>query len=187
MYSQNRILSLALMCLLPNVVTICPSVGVVGSTVQNSDETRIALQPLAQQARQIQGALSFLGQPLLTTDVQRINTAIGQADEAAAVEELERVMDQYALVVVTINAESRVKVDAGPAKPELEQEGTRLFLVKVVNGAGVTARLRVQSENSGTVYVPSDFSAEPSPKARTRTCRSAGRIFRCTTRIPWPN
>lgn len=165
MHSQNRILSLALMCLLPNVVTICPSVGAVGSTVQNSDETtRVALQPLAQQVRQIQGALSFLGQPLLTTDVQRINTAIGQADEAAAIEELERVMDQYAVVIVTINAESRVKVDAGPAKPELEQEGTRLFLVKVVNGAGVTARLRVQSENSGAVYVPSDFSAEPSPK-----------------------
>jgi len=132
---------------------------------QNAEQTpRIALQPLAQQIRQVQEALSFLGQPLLGADAQRINTAMGEADEAAAVAELERVLDQYALFIVTINAESRVKVDVGAAKPELEQDGTRLFLVKVLNGAGVTAKLQVQSENSGAVYTPSDSSAEPPAK-----------------------
>ena len=124
----------------------------------------VALQPLAQQVRQLEEALRFLGQPLLAADAQRINRAIGRPDEAAAVAELEKVLDQYALVIVTINAESRVKVEVGPAKPELEQEGTRLFLVKVINGAGVTAKLQVQSENSGDVYTRSDSSAEPEKK-----------------------
>jgi hypothetical protein len=137
----------------------------LNTVAQNMAETpKVALQPLAQQVRQIQEALSFLGQPLLAADAQRINAAIGKPDEVAAVAELERVLDQYALVIVTINAESRVKVEMGSANPELQQEGTRLFLVKVVNGAGVTAKLQVQSENSGAVYSPSDFSAEPAVK-----------------------
>jgi hypothetical protein len=123
--------------------------------------SKVALQPLAQQVRQIENALSYLGQPLSEPDVQRINTAIGLQDEPAAVTELQRVLDQYALVVVAINAESRVKVDPGPAKPELVEKGTRIFLVKVLNGAGVTSQLQVQSENSGPVYVPSDSSPDP--------------------------
>src|SRR5881398_120268 len=132
---------------------------------QNREQTpRVALQPLAQQVRQVQEALSFLGQPLLAADSQAINAAMGRPEEAAAVTELERVLDQYALAIVTINAESRVKVEVGPAKPELEQEGTRLFLVKVTNAAGVTAKLQVQSENSGEVYTPSDFSPQPAVK-----------------------
>ena len=138
------------------------------TVAQNTDETpKVALQPLAQQVRQVQEAMSFLGQPLLAADAQRINAAMGRPDEAAAVAELEHILDQYALAIVTINAESRVKVEVGSAKPELEQEGTRLFLVKVVNGAGVTAKLQVQSENSGTVYVQSDRSADPAMKLTT--------------------
>ncbi|HKD50366.1 MAG TPA: CehA/McbA family metallohydrolase [Candidatus Acidoferrum sp.] len=129
---------------------------------QNIGETpKVALQPLAQHVRQVEEALSFLGQPLLAADSQRINAAMGLADESAAVSELERVLDQHALAIVTINAESRVKVEVGEAKPELEQDGTRLFLVKVINGAGVTAKLQVQSENSGAVYAGSNGSAEP--------------------------
>jgi hypothetical protein len=138
------------------------AVVALNTVAQNTAETpKVALQPLAQQVRQVQEALSFLGQPLPAADAQRINVAMGRPDEAAAVAELEHILDQYALAIVTINAESRVKVEVGSAKPELEQEGTRLFLVKVVNGAGVTAKLQVQSENSGTVYIPSDRSAEP--------------------------
>src|SRR6516165_5173674 len=144
---------------------LLPAVVPINSMAQNIGETpKVALQPLAQHVRQVQEALSFLGQPLLAADTQRINAAIGLLDEAAAVAELERVLDQYALAIVTINAESRAKVEVGPAKPELEQEGTRLFLVKVINGAGVTAKLQVQSENSGAVYTQSDRSAEPAMK-----------------------
>src|SRR5215471_9428006 len=136
-------------------------IGVTSAFAQDgSDERKVALQPLALQVRQIENALDFLGQPLPAADARRIDAAMGMADEAAAVTELQRVLDQYALVVVKINAESRVKVEAGPAKPELVQEGTRLFLVKVVNDAGVTAQLRVRSQNSGAVYIPSDNSAE---------------------------
>jgi hypothetical protein len=126
--------------------------------------SKVALQPLAQQVRQIENALTYLGQPLSKPDVQRINATVGLQDEPTAVAELEKILDQYALVIVTINAESRVKVDPGPAKPELVEKGTRIFLIKVLNAAGVTSQLQVQSENSGPVYVPSTGSPEPPAK-----------------------
>jgi transcriptional regulator with PAS, ATPase and Fis domain len=160
----------------------------LSTMAQNTVETpKVALQPLAQQVRRIEEALSFLGQPILVADAQRINVAVGQTDEAAAVAELERVLDQYALAIVTINAESRVKVEVGTAKPELEQDGTRLFLVKVVNGAGVTAQLEVQSENNGAVYARSDSSAEPATKLTRKTRNSDGRTFLFMTSIPCPS
>jgi hypothetical protein len=121
----------------------------------------VALQPFALQVRQIETALDYLGQPLAVHDQQQINAAIANPDETAAVEAIERVLDRYTLAVVDINPESRVKVIPGPAKPELVEAGTRIFLVKVENQAGVTSRLMVESPNSGPVYVQSKGSPEP--------------------------
>ena len=121
----------------------------------------VPLQPLAQQTRRLEDALNFLGQPLAAPDQQAINRAIANPDESAAVAEVESTLDRYALAIVDINAESRVKVEPGPAKPELVEAGTRLFLVKVINRAGVTAALRVVSPNSGKVYIQSTGNPEP--------------------------
>src|ERR1700691_1374022 len=109
----------------------------------------VPIQPLAQQVRRLEDAMNYLGQPFPRPDHAAINAAIANTDESAAVAELEKILDRYAWAIVDINAESRVKVDPGPAKPELVEGGTRLFLVKVLNRANVTAPLRVQSPNSG--------------------------------------
>src|SRR5207249_8329287 len=106
-------------------------------------------------------ALDYLGQPLSPADQSAINAAIANPDEAAALSQLERVLDKYALALVDINPESRVKVAPGPAKPELVEAGTRIFLAKVNNAAGVTSRLMGERPNSGPVYIRPDRSAEP--------------------------
>lgn len=124
-------------------------------------QTRIPLQPFALQVRQVETTLAYLGQPLTPDDQDAINQAVGDPNETAAVSRLQQVLDKYVLAVVEINPESRVKVQPGPAKPELVEAGTRIFLVKVANTAGVTARLETQSPNALPVYVPSDNSAEP--------------------------
>src|SRR5450755_4013694 len=100
------------------------------------------LQPVAQQVRRLETALTYLGQPLLEADQREINNAIAETDEIAAVKRLERVLDKYTLDTIEINPESRVKVEQGPAKPDLVEGGTRLFLVKVLNQARVTAPLK---------------------------------------------
>ena len=121
----------------------------------------VPLQPFALQIRQIENALDYLGEPLPLPEQQRINQAVANPDEATAIRKIEQILDQHTLAIVEINPESRVKVSPGPAKPELIEQGTRLFLVKVLNGAGVTSHLVVESPSSGSLYVQSDLSAEP--------------------------
>jgi hypothetical protein len=121
----------------------------------------VPLQPLAQQVRQLEDALNFLGQPLRPADRQRINEAIANNDETAAVAQLQAVLDPYVLLSVDINPESRVKVEQGTAKPELVEAGTRLFLIKVANNGHVTAPLNVESPNSGDVYIRSNGNPAP--------------------------
>ncbi len=127
-------------------------------------QTAVPLQPFAQQVRQVETALGYLGQPLSQADQDAINQAIANPDEAAAVAGLERILDSYTLAIVDINPESRVKVRPGPAKAELVKNGTRNFLVKVLNKAGVTARLEADSPNALPIYIQSDESPEPPQK-----------------------
>src|SRR5262245_22362998 len=93
----------------------------------------VPLQPLAQQVRQLEDALNYLGQPLSAAEHRQINEAIALPDEAAAVAKLQAILEPHALLNIDINPESRVKVEQGAAKPEVVEAGTRLFLVKVVN------------------------------------------------------
>ena len=121
----------------------------------------VPLQPLAQQVRRLETALVYLGQPFPAADQKRIDDAIADPDEAAAVHKLEAVLDKYALIQVEINPESRVKVEQGAASPDLVEAGTRLFLVKVLNQARVRAPLTVKSPNAGKVYITSTGAPEP--------------------------
>jgi hypothetical protein len=133
----------------------------LGSQEHQHAAAPIALQPMAQQARQLAEALNYLGQPLTAPELKAINDAIGMRDETAAVEALQKIFDSHVLVNVDINPESRVKVEPGGAKPDLVEEGARLFLVKVANQAHVTAELNVESPDSGNVYIRSNGQPDP--------------------------
>src|SRR5438105_15552649 len=88
---------------------LLPALVLSASTLaQNTDQgPRVALQPLAQQVRQMEEALSVLGQRLPAGDAQRIRAELGQPDAAAAVAELGGGLSQYRLAIVTINERSR--------------------------------------------------------------------------------
>jgi hypothetical protein len=146
----------------------------------------VPLQPIAQQVRRLETALNYLGQPLLAADQKEINDAIAEADEVAAVKRLERLLDKYTLAVVEINPESRVKVEQGLAKPELVESGTRLFLVKVLNQARVTAPLKVTSPNSGNVYITSNGAPEPPLRLTDRDARERWASISIYDKPPMP-
>src|SRR5467141_1577628 len=96
---------------------------------QRARSLTVPLQPLAQQVHQIENALAYLGQPLSAQEISSIDQAVTERDESKAVARLESILDDHVLAIVQINAESRVKVEAGPAPPELVEAGTRIFLV----------------------------------------------------------
>ena len=121
---------------------------------------KVEAQPLIAQVRRVIEAMDYLGAPISAADKQALHNAMDQSDAARAVAQTQDILDRYCLFVVNINPESRVKVDQGPAKPELVEQGWRTFLVKVHNEAGVTAQLKAESRNALPVYARSRQAAE---------------------------
>jgi hypothetical protein len=112
----------------------------------------VELQPLIAQVKRVIEATDYLGIPLSGADRQALEAAFKKSDSDEASESIQRSLDKYCLIAVNINPESRVKVAAGPAKPELVEKGWRQFLVKIHNEAGVTGELRAVSPNAQSVH-----------------------------------
>src|SRR5438552_159020 len=105
-------------------------------------------QPLSANVTRVLQALQFLGAPLPSETIKGLEAA-AQAQDADRLQEL---IDPHVLLLVTINPESRVKVQRGPAKARLQQAGFTPVLVKVINQSTLTKELRVVSPQSGPVY-----------------------------------
>ena len=112
---------------------------------------RVEQQPLAASAVRLIEALALLGQPLPAEETAEIR-------QGASVARMQQILDRYCLVGVEINPESRVKAQQGPAKPELVEQGWRVFLVKVENQAGITPVLTVDSPNAGQIPTRAEFA-----------------------------
>ena len=121
----------------------------------------VEAQPLAAQVRRVSAALEHVGAPLGGELAVALERALAGTDAAALVLEVQRLLDPLVLAVVQVSAESRVKVVPGPAARELVQNGWRVFLVKVINEAGVTSPLRCSSPNAVPPYRRSTNAAEP--------------------------
>ncbi len=110
------------------------------------------LQPFAFKIKVLTETLDYLGSPITTADKIKIESIISKNENEAAVDTIQNVLDKYTLFNVQINPESRVKVNAGNAKPVLNQNGWKTFLIKVENQAGITAGLKVESEQGKRTY-----------------------------------
>jgi hypothetical protein len=123
-------------------------VSIVAALACSAEElplvTSVEFQPLAAQVTRVIQTLEMIGEPLPAGDAQQLR-------DAKTVEQIQRILDKHCLAGVDINPESRVKVQQGPAKAVLIEQGWRAFLVKVHNQAGVTAVLAVDSPNAGPV------------------------------------
>ena len=114
--------------------------------------TQVELQPLAAQVARLQEALDYLGAPLPSADREALAAALAQSDPARAIAQLQRVLDPHCLFGININAEMRVKVARGDARAELDEQGWRVFLVKVANESGTTATLKAESPHARRLF-----------------------------------
>jgi hypothetical protein len=124
----------------------------------------VEFQPFTAQVKRLIEATDYLGAPFSAADKAALLAAAGGPGSSAAVEQMQSILDRYALLGVTINPEMRVKVAQGPAKPELVEQGWRQFLVKVSNESGSTAALQAVSPNAASVF-ESNTANSPSDRA----------------------
>src|SRR5215467_2542583 len=158
--STRQIASILITGLLPLIIVVT---GLRAQDLPRVD--KVELQPLAAQVSRVVEALDYLGAPISSADKDKLRSAAGESDPAKAVGDIQQILDTYCLFDVSINPESRVKVDRGLAKPELVEQGWRSFLVKVRNAAGITAQLKAESPNARPVFGPGrGYTMDPRPK-----------------------
>jgi len=135
---------LALGLILAFVGMLCPT----HLLAQKLEPVEVEGQPLAANAERLSKALEFLGAPLPAEKNSALQAAIKARDAA----KIQGLLDPQALLVVTLNPESRVKVARGPAKAILQQGGFVPVLVKVINDSTVKKELRLTSPQAGPIY-----------------------------------
>jgi len=123
----------------------------------------VELQPLVSATQRLLEALEFVGSPLAPEDDRKLREALKSTDKAEVAASVQKILDPYCLLMVTINPESRVSVAPGPVKKELIEQGWRNFLLKVQNDAGINPVLKVESPNSEPLHKRSTGSPNPKP------------------------
>ncbi|MFK7819503.1 MAG: CehA/McbA family metallohydrolase [Planctomycetaceae bacterium] len=142
MYVWTSLVSLALYL---SIQTVALAQQMPMVTVEN--------QPFVAATQRLVLAMDAAGSPLSKADAAAVQSAAKSPDARKSNEAIQRVLDKLCVAVVHINAESRVKVDEGPATKQLVQQGWRSFLVKVHNEAGITPKLRVSSPNAKPIFM----------------------------------
>lgn len=126
---------------------------------------KVERQPLQAQAKRILEALDLLGSPLPEADRKALDAAFNDKDDAKAVAIIQSVFDRHCAALVTIpklETKADLKVEAGPAKLDLAEQGWRVFLVKVENPTGVDRlELRPDSPNAAPLFMRSTGKPDP--------------------------
>src|SRR6516162_9690686 len=116
-------------------VAVIVSITVAPSAISADDlhPVKVEGQPLAANVIRVLQALETLGSPLPKKTVNDLAQAAKERDAS----QLQRLLDPHVLLAVSLNPESRVKVQRGPAPALLQQAGFTPVLVKVVNESTV--------------------------------------------------
>ena len=131
------------------LLLLLPSISTSQAFGQERPEiVSVEAQPLAANVERLLRAFDFLGRPF----PQEARSKLSGAAKARNGRDLQTLLDSHVLCVISINPESRVKAARGPAKPQLQQHGFTPCVVKIINEATVTQRLRVRSPQAGPVY-----------------------------------
>jgi hypothetical protein len=149
-----------------------PTIMVIASPLLAADLPlirKVDRQPLAAQAKRVVQALDYLGAPLPEADKKSLEAAAEEAKETKAVETIQTILDKHCLFGVRIAQWGTEPTDVlpiiqpGPAKPELAEQGWRVFLIKVDNPTGIkNVELRADSPNALPLVQRS--SSKPDPK-----------------------
>ncbi|MGE3804913.1 MAG: CehA/McbA family metallohydrolase, partial [Gemmataceae bacterium] len=140
-------------------------VAVFAASSADLAPVKVERQPFAAQVKRLVAALEFIGAPLPAEDQQKLDAALKGNDDGAAVAAIQKVLDKHCLAGVKITGQSgspKLEITAGPATPELAEQGWRAFLIKVDNQANAkNVELVPQSPNAAPLVRRSRGSPAP--------------------------
>lgn len=112
-------------------------------------------QPLVVNVERVMEALEFIGRPLSKADAKKMSAAL-KASDKKAVMAIQDVLDNYAMAAISIDSLRKVTVSpASAGAMPLVKDGWTTYLIKVINEAGETSAVDV---NSPAAAMPYDFS-----------------------------
>ena len=123
----------ALRMLLALMLSLGASLASVSTAME--PVVKVERQPLISATERLIEALTYVGAPLTQQELDAIKAATMEKQDVDAVLGIQKVLDAHCLAFIHINPESRVKLEEGPVKKELMQQGWTTFLVKVANEA----------------------------------------------------
>jgi len=124
---------------------------------------QVDFQPFSKHVNRLIQKLEYLGAPLPEATVERLHQLTTDSLSRNVVE-IQKILDSLCLVSVMVNPESRVKSAQGPASAKLYQQHPERFLVKIINQAGVTSRIRLTSDESAASNQESDHNHAQLPE-----------------------
>jgi hypothetical protein len=112
----------------------------------------VPYEALRQQADELQKTLARLQASLRRQTRKELEEVLKRGTRAPeeSVARIQRLLDPYCLVGVTINPESRVKAARGPAPATLALDRKTYLLIKVANEGGVTHGLQISGTQLAT-------------------------------------
>ena len=132
----------------------------VSFTVRADEFQGIPPQPYFAGVKCALEALAKLGAPITAPDAQQLGALIRQND-SAAVTAAEMILDRYTLARIQIESDGYARASVGGAQRALVEQGWRLFLVRVANPIGSTAKL---ASVLGSVRAGQELILDHSPR-----------------------
>ncbi|MFN7796791.1 MAG: hypothetical protein ACK5Q3_14645, partial [Planctomycetota bacterium] len=105
-------------------------------------------QPLIAQVGRIRDAMSHLGVPLSDRILNELNRAAELKDDAKYSARVQKLLDPLCLAAVSVSESTAPIVIPARESAELDEQGWRTYLIKVVNPKELRARLRIDSPNA---------------------------------------
>src|SRR3954467_15793305 len=153
-----------------SIAAVCVLVMVSANGADLPLVRQVDWQPFSSQVKRIVEATDLLGAPFTAEEKESIAKLIQAGNSGDALAQVQQILDRHCLFGLQINPEMRVKVAQGAAKPELVEQGWRVFLVKVQNDSGATADLRAVSPNAVSLY-----EGPPANSASDKAFKSAAK------------
>ena len=152
-----RCICLLVLSLASSLVVVAPKgVGNNAWAAENSSTVsqefptiaRVEPQPLLQSLQRLIEAMDYMGSPLPESVVSRLNQLSNVDDAEDVTREVQAILDPHCIVGLSVQDEGAPIAVQGPAPRDLQEQGWRTFLVKVINRPGRTHRLLVESPNA---------------------------------------